>query len=253
MEKHEPGAGWTADRTPRLYVPGDLGDAVVVDLTGPHSHYLKNVMRLKPGATVRLFNGRDGEWRAEVTELGRKSGAVTCREQTRPQAHSPDLHYLFAPLKQARLDYMIQKATEMGAGVLQPVRTDYTNVARIKLERLEANAVEAAEQCNLLSVPQVRDVAALRTILAEWDAGRSLIYCDEAAPLKNPVAALESIGPGPLGVLIGPEGGFSPDERKALRAHPNVAAISLGPRIMRADTAAVAALAVIQAVLGDWR
>lgn len=253
MGKHNTDHGWTADRTPRLYVTDDLGDGFIVDLTAQHSHYLKNVMRMKPGATVRLFNGRDGEWRAEVEELGRKSGRVACREQTREQVPAPDLHYLFAPLKQARLDYMIQKATEMGAGVLQPVRTAHTNVARIKLERYAANAVEAAEQCNLLSVPEVRGMTALRTLLAEWDAERRLIYCDEAAPLKNPAEALEGVGRGPLGVLIGPEGGFSPDERKALRDHPNVTAISLGPRVMRADTAAVAALAVVQAILGDWR
>ena len=240
-------------KSPRLHVNGDLSSDLEVTLEGPQSHYLRNVMRLKPGASVRLFNGRDGEWLAEIASLGKKSGAAVCRERTRVQDSPPDLHYLFAPLKQARLDYMAQKATEMGASVLQPVRTRHTVVPRVKRERLLANAVEAAEQCNLLSVPEVRDMADLDTVLDGWDVNRKLIYCDEAAEIASPLAALQEVDAGPIAVLIGPEGGFSAEERGRLRAHPGVTAISLGPRIMRADTAAVAALAVVQAVLGDWR
>ena len=240
-------------KSPRLHVAGDLGIGLGVALEGPQSHYLRNVMRLKPGASVRLFNGRDGEWLAEIEALGNKSGAAACREQTRAQDVPPDVHYLFAPLKHARLDYMAQKATEMGASVLQPVRTRHTVVSRVKHERLVANAIEAAEQCNLLSVPEIRGMAGLDALLGGWEQGRRLIYCDEAAEMASPLDALKALEPGPLAVLIGPEGGFSEDERNRLRAHPGVAAISLGPRIMRADTAAVAALALVQAVLGDWQ
>ncbi|MGI9413136.1 MAG: 16S rRNA (uracil(1498)-N(3))-methyltransferase [Hyphomicrobiales bacterium] len=240
-------------KSPRLYVEADLGDGRDVALAGAQSHYLRNVMRLKPGASVRLFNGRDGEWRAEVSFLDRKAGTCVCRERTRPQDTPLDLHYLFAPLKQARLDYMAQKATEMGASVLQPVRTRHTVVSRVKCERLLANAVEAAEQCNLLTIPDVRDMVGLGEVLDGWDEGRRLIYCDEDAEIASPLAALKALDAGPLAVLIGPEGGFSTEERDRLRTHPGVTAISLGPRIMRADTAAVAALAVVQAVLGDWR
>jgi len=239
-------------KSPRLHVSGDLGQGIGVALEGPQSHYLRNVMRLKPGASVRLFNGRDGEWLAEIETLGKKSGAAACREQTREQISPPDVHYIFAPLKQARLDYMAQKATEMGASVLQPVRTRHTVVPKVKHERLLANAVEAAEQCNLLTVPEIRGMTGLDALLDDWDQGRRLIFCDEGAEIASPLDTLNEIEPGPLAVLIGPEGGFSEEERDRLRAHPGVTAISLGPRIIRADTAAVAALAVVQAVLGDW-
>lgn len=245
----EPG---TDGKSPRLYVESELAVGAEVALTGPQSHYLRNVMRLKPDSMVRLFNGCDGEWRAFIADLGRKGGSATCSAQTRAQIPMPDVHYLFAPLKQARLDYMAQKATEMGAAVLQPVQTRYTMVSRIKQERLRANAIEAAEQCNLLGIPEVREIIRLDRLLEQWPADRMLIYCDEAAETASPLAALAEMKPGPLAVLIGPEGGFSDDERDLLRTHAGVTAISLGPRIMRADTAAVAALAIIQAVLGDW-
>lgn len=231
---------------------GDLGEGSTVDLTGPQSHYLRNVMRLKPGAAIRLFNGRAGEWRADVEELGKKGGRALCAKQTRTQVPLSDVHFLFAPLKQVRLDYMAQKATEMGACVLQPVKTQFTMVARIKRDRLIANTIEAAEQCNLLAVPQVEELASLRSLMEDWDPARRLIHCDESAPVTSALAALQALARGPLAVLIGPEGGFSPEEREQLRAHPAVTAISLGPRVMRADTAAVAAMAVVQAVLGDW-
>ena len=249
-----PSAGTAAavDKSPRLYVEANLGEALSVSLAASQCHYLKNVMRLTPGAPVRLFNGRDGEWWAELSELGRKAGSALCRAPTRTQDTLPDVHYLFAPLKQARLDYMTQKATEMGAAVLQPVRTEFTVIPKVKRERLTANAIEAAEQCNLLAVPEVREMMPLRNVLDGWDTSRTLVYCDEAAPIASPLEALGRLEPGPVAVLIGPEGGFSPAEREVLRAHSCVIAISLGPRVMRADTAAVAALAVLQAVLGDW-
>lgn len=251
MQQQDQGAS-TIDKSPRLYVEAGLGEKVSVELSSPHCHYLKNVMRLKPGAVVRLFNGRDGEWRAEIVELARKSGMAVCKERTRQQDTLPDVHYLFAPLKQARLDYMAQKAAEMGASVLQPVQTRHTAVSRLKHERLAANVVEAAEQCNLLGVPEVREIKPLQALLKDWNSDRRLIYCDEAATISSPLKALAGLGQAPLAVLIGPEGGFSADERDLLHAHPGVTAISLGPRVMRADTAAVAALALVQAVLGDW-
>lgn len=241
-----------ADRSPRLYVEAALGASAAVDLSAAQAHYLRNVLRLGPGAPVRLFNGIDGEWRASLAGLGRKGGSALCETQTRVQDAAADLHYLFAPLKQARLDYMAQKATEMGASVLQPVRTRFTAVSRIRLERVRANALEAAEQCNLLSIPEVREERRLDEVLDDWDPARVLIYCDEAAPVASPLEALAALPRGPLALLVGPEGGFAADERERLRSHPGVAAISLGPRVMRADTAAVAALAVLQATLGDW-
>ena len=251
MQRHRQ-SGQTAEKSQRLYVKDDLGYGETITLAAAHSHYLKNVLRLKPGAPVRLFNGRDGEWRAEVTELGRKTGVAACTEQTRPQDALPDVHYLFAPLKQGRLDYMAQKAAEMGAAVLQPVQTQHTSVSRLKHERLAANVIEAAEQCNLLGVPEVREIVPLQALLKNWDPQRHLIYCDEGAPVSSPLKALGALERGPLAVLIGPEGGFSEEERDVLRTHASVSAISLGPRVMRADTAAVAALALVQAVLGDW-
>ena len=240
-----------ADKSQRLYVTSTLGGGASINLAPEHCHYLKNVLRLRPGASVRLFNGRDGEWRAEISELGRKTGTAVCTEQSREQDVLPDLHYLFAPLKQARLDYMAQKATEMGAAVLQPVQTQHTAVSRVNHERIVANVIEAAEQCNLLGVPEVREIAPLVSLLEDWDRDRRLIYCDEAAPISSPLKALGALEKKPMAVLIGPEGGFSSVERDILRAHPCVTAISLGPRVMRADTAAVAALALVQAVLGD--
>lgn len=246
-------SSWTTDRSPRLYVEAPLVQGGAVTLSAKQSHYLRNVLRLAPGAVVRLFNGRDGEWRAVAEELGKKTGCLRCEQQSRPQDTLPDLHFLFAPLKQARLDYLVQKATEAGAGVLRPVRTRFTMVARLKRERLQANVVEAAEQCNLLCVPQVEELADLTAVLDGWDPSRRLVYCDEAAPVTSALATLRRVERGPLAVLIGPEGGFAPEERDRLRAADYVVPISLGPRVMRADTAAVAALTLVQATLGDWQ
>jgi 16S rRNA (uracil1498-N3)-methyltransferase len=200
-----------------------------------------------------LFNGEAGEWCASLGAVGKKKARAIVSHQTRPQEQGPDLHYLFAPLKRARLDYMAQKATEMGASVLRPVLTRRTIAERLKIDRLLANAVEAAEQCGILRVPEVLEPEPLTKVLAAWDAGRPLIFADEAAPSASPLEALATLKSGPVAVLIGPEGGFDPEERSSLLAKPFVHPISLGPRVMRADTAAVAALALVNAALGDWR
>jgi 16S rRNA (uracil1498-N3)-methyltransferase len=236
----------------RLYVPHDLARNTIFEADKAQSHYLTHVLRMAEGAELLVFNGRDGEWSARIEALGKKTLRVAVESQTRPQPSTPDLLYAFAPLKVGRLDYLVQKAVEMGAGVLQPVITQHTQNTRTPLEKFEANAIEAAEQCGVLAVPQVRAPLKLERLLAEWEPDRRLIFCDEDAATNNPVPALRSITETKLGLLVGPEGGFSDDERRMLRALPFVVAIPLGPRILRADTAAVAALAVIQATIGDW-
>jgi 16S rRNA (uracil1498-N3)-methyltransferase len=237
----------------RLFVKSKLHAGAEIALEPEQAHYLRNVLRLNQGDAILLFNGADGEWCATLTEAGKKKVLARVAHQTRAQEEGPDLHYLFAPLKRARLDYMAQKATEMGASVLRPVITRRTVAERIKTERLTANAIEAAEQCGILRVPEVWEPTPLGKVLDGWDAARLLIFADEAAPTASPLAALAAHGPGPLALLIGPEGGFEPEERAALLAKPFVVPISLGPRVMRADTAAVAALALVNAALGDWR
>jgi 16S rRNA (uracil1498-N3)-methyltransferase len=243
-------------RTPRLFVEPALGAGVRVALDAAQANYLVNVLRLRDGDPVLAFNGRDGEWRATLGTKGRKETALTVAEQTRPQPTTGDLHYLFAPLKQARLDYMVQKAVEMGASRLQPVTTRHTQVARVNVGRMRANAIEAAEQCGILTVPEIGQPIGLSQAIAALAPSRLLVFCDEDADVADPVAALAQHRPSggslPLAVLIGPEGGFADDERSALLRHPRVMRIALGPRILRADTAAVAALALVQAVLGDW-
>ena len=232
------------------------GAAVALD--GAQANYLTNVLRLGAGDAVLVFNGRDGEWRAALAGAKRK-WSLTVGERTRAQTRALDLHYLFAPLKHARLDYMVQKAVEMGAARLQPILTRHGQVARVNLERMRANAIEAAEQCGILTLPEICEPLPLARAIAERDPARLLVFCDEDAEVKDPVAALAAAraagagAPIPLAVLIGPEGGFADDERAALLAAPNVVRLALGPRILRADTAAVAALALIGAVLGDWR
>ncbi|HSH62678.1 MAG TPA: 16S rRNA (uracil(1498)-N(3))-methyltransferase [Methyloceanibacter sp.] len=237
----------------RLFVKSKLHAGAEIALEPEQAHYLRNVLRLSQGDQILLFNGVDGEWLAELSDAGKKKVQARVLHQTRPQEDGPDLHYLFAPLKRARLDYMAQKATEMGASVLRPVITRRTVAERVKRERLIANAVEAAEQCGILRVPDVREPEPLGKVLDGWDTARLLIFADEAAPTGSPLAALAALEPRPLAVLIGPEGGFEPEERAALLAKPFVLPISLGPRVMRADTAAVAALALVNAALGDWR
>jgi 16S rRNA (uracil1498-N3)-methyltransferase len=241
-------------KSPRLYVEAALAAGASVALDRAQGHYLTHVLRLKAGQGVLLFNGRDGEWQASVAEGGKRTVTLAVTGQIRPQTKPADLYYLFAPLKSARLDYMVQKAVEMGVSRLQPVLTRHGQVARINLDRMRANAIEAAEQCGILSVPEIAEPLPLLRLVAQRAPGRWLVFCDEDAEVANPLAALQTVPPGaPLDVLIGPEGGFAEDERAALIRLPHVARLSLGPRILRADTAAVAALAVVQAVLGDWR
>lgn len=237
----------------RLYVDTPLADGAGHGCTRGQANYLLNVMRLRPGDEVLLFDGANGEWRASIEEAGKGRCILRALAQVRAQEAGPDLHYLFAPLKRARLDYMVQKATEMGVAALRPVLTRRTQAERVRLERMRANAVEAAEQCGVLRIPQVHEPETLADVLAAWDPARCLVYCDEAAARASPLAALRARAPGPLALLIGPEGGFDSDEREQLRAQAFVLPISLGPRVMRADTAAVAALALINATLGDWR
>ncbi|PDQ18537.1 16S rRNA (uracil(1498)-N(3))-methyltransferase [Mesorhizobium sanjuanii] len=236
----------------RLFVPNDLGPDIEFEASPQQSHYLMHVLRLGEGAEILLFNGRDGEWSAAMAAKSKKAVRLKILAPQRPQPPLPDLVYCFAPLKQGRLDYLVQKAVEMGAGILQPVITQHTQVARPGIDRLRANVVEAAEQCGILAVPELREAEKFERLLSNWDRERRLIFCDEDASTNNPLPALQGLRESKLGLLVGPEGGFSDDERKMLRALPFVTAIPLGPRVLRADTAAVAALAVIQATVGDW-
>jgi 16S rRNA (uracil1498-N3)-methyltransferase len=246
-------------RTPRLFVDAPLGAGASLALDPSQANYLRNVLRRKTGEPVLVFNGHDGEWGARLAQAGRRGAALTVGERIRAQTEPLDLHYLFAPLKHARLDYMVQKAVEMGASRLQPVLTRHGQAARVNLARMRANAIEAAEQCGILTLPEVAEPAALDRLLAARDPARLLVFCDEDAEVKDPVAALTAAraragtNAPPLAVLVGPEGGFSEDERAALVKLPNMVRLALGPRILRADTAAVAALALVGAVLGDWR
>ncbi len=245
-------------RTPRIFLDAALGGGTEVALDRDQANYLINVLRLTKGDGVLLFNGRDGEWQAELTGTGKRSLSAAVGAQQRPQPEPVDLHFLFAPLKHARLDYGVQKAVEMGVSRIQPVLTRHTQVARLNLDRMRANAIEAAQQCGVLALPEIKEPVAFKSLVGTIDAGRLLVFCDEDAEVTDPVAALAAIRLDnwhslPLAVLIGPEGGFSEDERETLVKRPNVVRLALGPRILRADTAAVAALALVQAVLGDWR
>jgi 16S rRNA (uracil1498-N3)-methyltransferase len=240
-------------RAQRLFVETSLAAGAVIEPTRAQMHYLLHVLRLKAGDAIFVFNGCEGEWRASLRDVGRKSCKFEIHEQSRAQPDPPDLDLLFAPLKQARLDYIVQKAVEMGAGRLVPVKTQFTQISRVNADRMRANAIEAAEQCGILSLPEIAPLTRLDQALAGRDPARRLVFCDEAAPVANPLAALRAVPAGPLAVLIGPEGGFSADERARLLDLPHVTAISLGPRILRADTAAVAALALVQAAIGEGR
>jgi 16S rRNA (uracil1498-N3)-methyltransferase len=239
-------------RSPRLFVEAPLQQGAEVTLNAAQSHYLGTVLRLQSGERVLVFNGRDGEWAASLA-VAKRASLVRVTGQTRVQSAAADLHYLFAPLKAARLDYMVQKAVEMGVSRLCPVLTRHSQVARVNSERMRANAIEAAEQCGILFVPDVNEPVALPQLLAEWDAARRLVFCDEDAETRDPIAALSGLPRAPLAVLIGPEGGFAEEERASLLKLPNLVRLSLGPRILRADTAAVAALTLVQAAVGDWR
>jgi 16S rRNA (uracil1498-N3)-methyltransferase len=240
-------------RSPRLFVDAALSQGASVPLDRDQANYLGNVLRLGSGAAVLAFNGRDGEWQAAIA--GRKRPeSLTIVRQTRPQDRLGDVTYVFALLKHARLDYIVQKAVEMGAARLQPVTTRFTQVSRVNLERMSANVIEAAEQCGILSLAAVAAPLPLERFLAERDSRRLLVFCDEAAEIAGPLAALKAARAdgGGIDVLIGPEGGFATEERESLMRQPQTLRLCLGPRILRADTAGVAALALVQAALGDW-
>ena len=241
--------------TQRLFIDAPLSEGARIVMDKGQTNYLVNVLRMREGDPVLIFNGRDGEWQATLAEAGRKGAVLTADTLSREQTPASPLMYLFAPIKQARLDYMVQKAVEMGVGHIRPVITRRTQVARLNDERLRANAIEAAEQCGVLSIPEIEAPEQLAALLARWpkdEPERRIIFCDEDETGADPVSILRALPKGPLAVLIGPEGGFSPEERETLHALPFVTAIPLGPRILRADTAAVAALALVQAVAGDW-
>jgi 16S rRNA (uracil1498-N3)-methyltransferase len=243
-------------RTPRLFVDAPLSAGLAVPLDPAQANYLCNVLRLPSGAPVLAFNGRDGEWQAELDRPGRRTAALRIIALARPQEAAGDLHYLFAPLKHARLDYMVQKAVEMGVSRLQPVTTRHTQAARVNLDRMRANAIEATEQCGVLAIPDIGEMLPLARAIGQMQPERLLVFCDEDAETRDPAAALAPFrrsGAPPLAVLVGPEGGFAEDERALLLDRANVVRLALGPRILRADTAAVAALAVVQTALGDWR
>ena len=250
-----------------LHLDPRLGAGLEIALTEPQSHYLRNVLRLSPGDPVRAFNGHDGEWLCYLADGGKRQARLRCERPTAAAAPPPDIDYLFAPLKHARLDYVVQKATELGARRLRPVITTRTIAQRVNLERMRANAIEAAEQCGVLSIPDIAEPMTFGRMLGARNPDRLLVFCDEDADVKNPITALSDARPKPeaslplavqnaaqpIAVLIGPEGGFADEERAALLQQPNIVRLSLGPRILRADTAAVAALALVQAVLGDWK
>ncbi|UWQ59130.1 16S rRNA (uracil(1498)-N(3))-methyltransferase [Leisingera caerulea] len=236
----------------RLYVEHPLGAGQTVPLDRDQAHYLFGVMRLSAGAPVALFNGKDGEFRAKVAEAGKRGGTLVCQEQTRPLQLPPDLWLMFAPIKKARTDFIVEKAAEMGAARILPVQTEFTNSERIRQDRLQAHAVEAAEQCGGTYVPEVADLQKLSRLLDQWPQERQLMFCDEAEVGNALQLAAETQKGAPWAILIGPEGGFSEAERKRLHALPQSHVVSLGPRILRADTAAVAAMTLWQQALGDW-
>jgi len=241
----------------RLFVRSRLSAGMVIELDRGQANYIVNVLRMVPGDPILLFNGEDGEWQAVVADRGRRSTAgLAVEAQTRPQPPPFDLLYLFAPLKQARLDYLVEKAVEMGVGRLRPVLTQHTQVHRLNVERMQANATEAAEQTGVLVVPPVAEPVDIGDLIDGWvekEGKRRILFCDEGGEEQDPIATLRGLPAGPLALLIGPEGGFSDNERRYLRSKPFVTPLSLGPRILRADTAAVAALALIQSVVGDWK
>jgi 16S rRNA (uracil1498-N3)-methyltransferase len=243
-------------RSPRLYVVQPLCAGASVTLPSNQTHYLMTVLRLKADDSVLVFNGRDGEWRARLKGASKRAVTLIPEQLMRPQTAAPDLHCLFAPLKHARLDYMVQKAVELGVSLLQPVVTRHTQSERVNIDRMRANAIEAAEQCGALNLAEVRETVPLARALERMDTARVLIFCDERAPIADPVTALATARRddkwSTLAVLIGPEGGFAEEERAAVLRHQGTIRLALGPRTLRADTAAVAALALVQAVLGDW-
>jgi 16S rRNA (uracil1498-N3)-methyltransferase len=236
----------------RLYVDEPLGQGATLPLGEQQSHLLAHVLRAKAGDRVRLFNGRDGEWSASIAALGKRSVTLTLEAQTRAQAGVPDLWLLLAPIKKTPLDYIVQKATELGVARIAPVITRRTIVERVNGERMRANAVEAAEQSGRLTVPEIANPIDLSKVFANWPTERRLMFCDEAGDAPPAVAALAKMPRGPWAIVTGPEGGFDPAEREMIRRLSVAVPVSLGPRIMRADTAALAAITIWQSTLGDW-
>ncbi len=237
----------------RLFVAIDIDAGQEVTLGHAQAHYLLNVLRLSTGSSLLVFDGKSGEWRAEIVAAKKNACSVRLVEKIREQTVAQDIHYAFAPLKQGRLDYMVQKAVEMGASLLQPVITAHTAVSRLNPERMKANAIEAAEQCGILTLPEIKAPVKFEALLRTCENGRTIVFCDERAETSSPLKALEKLKGRKVTALIGPEGGFSLGEREELLSKGHVCPISLGPRIMRADTAAVAVLALLNAVLGDWQ
>jgi len=237
----------------RLFVDASLSEHVRIALPRPQTHYLVHVMRARVGDNLFLFNGRDGEWRAVIAEIRKHACVVSCAEKIGPQVAVPDVWLVFAPIKKTPADYVVQKATELGARVLQPVLTRRTIVRRVNLDRMRANAIEASEQSGRTDVPEIRDAAEFGRLIEGWPAERKLLFCDEAGDAPPILDALRQAPAGPWAILAGPEGGFDPAERSRLRALPHVVPATLGARILRADTAALAALAIWQAALGDFR
>lgn len=241
---------------PRLFVDAPLAAGAVLEVGREAANHLVNVLRLREGDSAIIFNGRDGAWLGKLTRAGKKSATVQLELQTAHQTPTSDLWFGFAPLKTGRLDYLVQKATEMGAGIIQPVITEFTQVRHLKADKLEAYALEAAQQCEVLSLPRIVPEIGLGMMIENWrtEQGlRRLVFADEGAPnaiSTHHIAQLEGL---PVGLLVGPEGGFSEAERRLLLAQDFVVPISLGPRILRADTAAVAGLALLQSIIGDWR
>ncbi len=240
-------------RTPRIFLDQPLQSGAGIALSRDQMNYLLNVMRLAPGSAVLVFNGREGEWRAHLAVASKREASLTIDVQTRLQPTTTGPEYAFAPLKHARLDYMVQKAVELGVSRLVPVLTQHTQVARVNLDRMRANVIEAAEQCGVLSIAAVVEPQPFERWLREFPAGRALVFCDEGSESASPIEALCAHAAEKICVLVGPEGGFSDEERRNLLAKAGVIRLSLGPRILRADTAAVAALTLVQSVLGDWR
>ena len=239
---------WPPASLPRLFVDQPLAAGATLTLDGPSANYLGNVLRLQPGDQVKLFDDRTGEWLAEIAEAGKRKVSLRVIELLRPRETTPDLWLLFAPIKRGRIDWLVEKATELGVARLVPVTTRRTIVDRLNLDRLRAHAIEAAEQCERTALPELDEPAPLDALLREWPSERALYFADEGG--GAPLAAVAS--PGPAAILIGPEGGFTDEERKAIRALPQARPVSLGPRILRADTAALAAIALWMAAAGDW-
>jgi 16S rRNA (uracil1498-N3)-methyltransferase len=240
-----------AKTTPRLHLDAALSTNAEIALEREQGHYLVNVLRHGAGDPVQVFNSNDGEWLAYITEAAKKSVRIRIEKKLSEATPPPDIDYIFAPIKHQRLDYLVQKATELGARRLRPIITARTIAERVNLDRMRANVIEAAEQCNLVFLPEVFEPQKFDAVLKAWNPSRRLIFCDETATVSDPLQALEGLKP-PLAICVGPEGGFTEDERKHLKSLPFVTAIKLGPRIMRADTVAIAALALVQAKLGDW-